>query len=73
MLGPLLFDNRGGYSKKFCFTKKKFNSKKNFRKSLFRKKNLFTEHEFEKCCEPKKMHKGHITGRRKISTRKNQN
>ena len=22
-------------------------------------------HEFEKCCEAKKMHKGHITGRRK--------
>ena len=41
----------------FCFTKK------NVKKS-FSQKKLFTEREFEKCCEAKKMHKGHITGHR---------
>ena len=45
---------------------------KKFQKSLFRKKKLFTEHEFEKCCEAKKMHKGHITGRKNFN-QKNQN
>ena len=28
-------------------------------------KKLFTKNKFEKCCEAKKMHKGHISGRRK--------
>ena len=50
MLGPLLFDNRGAIVKKFVLQKKKINSKNKFQKSLFRKKKLFTEHEFEKCC-----------------------
>ena len=70
MLGPLLFDNRGAIVKNFVLQKNKFNSKKKFQKSLFRKKKLFTEHEFEKCCEAKKMHKGHITGRRKNFNKK---
>ena len=52
------------YKKKIC------NSKKKFQKNLFHKKKLFTEHEFEKCCEAKKMHKGHITGRRKNFNKK---
>ena len=61
----------GGYSKKNCFTKKQILTvKKKFQKSLFCKKKLFTEHEFEKCCEAKKMHKGHITGRRKNFNKK---
>ena len=38
--------------------------KKNPKKPISQKK-LFTEHEFEKFCESKKMHKGHITWRRK--------
>ena len=50
--------------KKFVLQKKNSNSKKKPKKAFFTKK-LFTEHEFEKCCEAKKMHKGHITGRRK--------
>ena len=33
-------------------------------------KKLFTEHEFEKCCEAKKKDKGHITGRRKNFNKK---
>ena len=71
MLGPLLFANRGAIVKKFVLQKKNFNSKNFFlQKSLFRKKKLFTEHEFEKCCEAKKMHKGHITGRRKNFNKK---
>ena len=70
MLGPLLFDNRGAIVKKFVLQKKNCNSKKKFQKSLFHKKKLFTEHEFEKCCEAKKMHKGHITGRRKNFNKK---
>ena len=48
------------YKKKIC------NSKKKFRKSLFHNFVFcFTEHEFEKCCDAKKMHKGHIIGHRK--------
>ena len=70
MLGPLLFDNRGAIVKKFVLQKKKFSSKKKIQKSLFCNKKLFTEHEFEKCCEAKKMHKGHITGRRKNFNKK---
>ena len=34
-------------------------------KKIVYKKKLFTEHELEKCCEAKNMHKGHIIGRRK--------
>ena len=70
MLGPLLFANRGAIVKKFVLQKKNLAVKKKFQKSLFRKKKLFTEHEFEKCCEAKKMHKGHITGRRKNFNKK---
>ena len=70
MLGPLLFDIRGAIVKNFILQKKILTVKKNFQKSLFRKKKLFTEHEFEKCCEAKKMHKGHITGRRKNFNKK---
>ena len=58
MLGPLLFDNRGAIVNKFVLQKKNLTVKKKFQKSLFRKKKLFTEHEFEKCCEAKKMRKG---------------
>ena len=36
----------------------------------FPPKKLFTEHEFEKCREAKKMDKGHITGRRKNFNKK---
>ena len=71
MFGPLLFANRGAIVKKFVFQKKNFNSKKKIsKKAFFAKKKLFTEHEFEKCCEAKKMHKGHITGRRKFQQEK---
>ena len=70
MLGPLLFDNRGAIVKKKNYKKKFLTVKKNFQKSLFRKKKLFTEHEFEKCCEAKKMHKGHITGRKNFNKKK---
>ena len=70
MLGPLLFDNRGAIVKKIVLQTKILPLKKNFQKSLFRKKKLFTEHEFEKCYEAKKMHKGHITGRRKNFNKK---
>ena len=31
----------------------------------FSQKQLSTERKLEKCCEAKKMHKGHIRGRRK--------
>ena len=65
MLDPLLFVYRGVIVKKIVLQKKICNNEKNSKKSLFHKKKLFTEHEFEKCCEPKKIHKGHITGRRK--------
>ena len=61
MVGPLLFDNRGAIVKKFVLQKKNSNSKKKPKKAFFTKK-LFTEHEFEKCCEAKKMHKDHISG-----------
>ena len=50
--------------------KKKFVTVNKIRKKPFSKKKLFTEHEFEKCCEAKKMHKGHITGRRKNFNKK---
>ena len=39
-------------------------------KVLFTKKKLPTERKFEKCCEPKQMHKGHISWRRKNFTKK---
>ena len=70
MLGPLLFDNRGAIVKKFVLPKKKFLTVKKIPKKPFSQKKLFTEHEFEKCCEAKKMHKGHITGRRKNFNKK---
>ena len=54
MLGPLLF-----VYNKFVTVKKEY------KKGVFHTKKLFTERKFEKCCEAKKMHKGHITGRRK--------
>ena len=48
------------------FDKKKIcDSKKNPKKSFSQKNKLITEHKFEKSCEAKKMHKGHITERRK--------
>ena len=73
MLGPLLFDNRVAIVKKIV-SKTNFLTVKFFSPKMpFSQKKIFTEHEFEKCCEAKKMHKGHITGRRKMSTRKNQN
>ena len=31
---------------------------------------MFTERKFEKCCEAKNMHKGHISGRRKFKQEK---
>ena len=40
-------------------------TEKKIQKSIFHKKKLFIESKFEKCCEVKKMHKGHIIGRRK--------
>ena len=58
MMGPLLFDNRGSIVKNFVYKKKNFNSKKKIPKKPFLQKKLFTEHEFEKCCESKKVHKG---------------
>ena len=70
MLGPLLFVYRGGYSKFFCFTKKNFVTVKQIQKKPFSQNFFFTEHEFEKCCEAKKMHKDHITGRRKNVNKK---
>ena len=67
MLGPLLFVYEGFLVIYFVLQKKKIrNNKKKFQKNLFHKKKLFTERKFEKCCEAKKMHKGHITGRRKL-------
>ena len=70
MLGPLLFVYRGVIVKKLFFQKKIGTVKKIPKKAFFTKKNFFTEHEFEKCCEAKKMHKGHITGRRKNFNKK---
>ena len=46
-------------------------SKKKVPKKSFTKKKLFTESKFEKCLEAKKMHKGHISGRRKKFNHKN--
>ena len=65
MLGPLLFVYKG-FLVIFLFYKKFFFIilKKNPKKKISQKK-LFTERKFEKCCEAKKMHKGHISGRRK--------
>ena len=65
MLGPLLFDNRRAIVKIFVWQKKILTVKRISKKAFFAKKELFTEHEFEKCCEAKKMHKGHITGCKK--------
>ena len=65
MLGSLLFVYRGVIVKKNCFPKKDFVTVEKNSKKAFHKKKLFTEHEFEKCCEAKKMNKGHITRRRK--------
>ena len=39
--------------------------KKNIPKKSFSQKNFFTERNFEKCCEAKNIHMGHITGHRK--------
>ena len=64
--GPLLFVY-GGILVIFFVKKKK--TVKEIPKS-FSQKKLFTERKFEKCCESKKMHKGHITGRRKIFNQK---
>ena len=60
MLGPLLFVYRRVIVKKFVLQIFFCNSKREFQKSLFYKKKLFTEHEFEKCWEAKKMYKGHF-------------
>ena len=62
MLGPLLFVYKGFLL--FFFVLPKichYIREKKIQKSLFKKK-LSTEHKFEKCCEAKKMHKGHISG-----------
>ena len=73
MLGPLLVVYRVFLVIFFDLQKKRFvTAKKNSKKVFFTKKN-FTERKFKKCCGAKKMHKGHITGRRKNETRKNQN
>ena len=69
MLGPSLFDNRGAIVKIFVLQQKNFSSKKKSKKAFLQKK-IFTEHEFEKCCEAKKMHKGHVTGRKKNFNKK---
>ena len=60
MLGPLVFSNIFNFTKKNSYSKKRFP-----KKSLFHKKKNFTERKFEKYFAAKKMHKGHITGRRK--------
>ena len=65
MLGPLLFVYRGFLIIFFVLQKKFCIRKENSKKVFFTKKKLFTERKFEKCCEAKEMHKGHITGRRK--------
>ena len=70
MLGRLLFANRGAIVKNLFYKKKILTVKIFFPKKPFSQKKLFTEHEFEKCCEAKKMHKGHITGRRKNFNKK---
>ena len=70
MLGPLLFDNRGAIGKNVVLKKKNLTVKNKFPKMPFPPKKLFTEHEFEKCREAKKMDKGHITGRRKNFNKK---
>ena len=64
MFVPLLFVYKG-FLVIFFF----YNSKKRFQKSLFHKKK-FTERKFVKCCEAKKRHKGHISGRRKSFNQK---
>ena len=65
MLGPLLFVYMGIIVKQISLQLFFCNSKKNSKKAFFTKNFFFTEHEFEKCCEAKKVHKGHITERRK--------
>jgi len=67
MLGPLLFVYKG-FLVIFLVLQKNifYDSKKKFQKSLFfHKKKVSTERKFEKCCEAKKIHKGHISRRRK--------
>ena len=64
-MGPLLFVYKGFLViffvlQNFCFIILKKISKKKISQ-----KKIFTERKFEKCCEAKKMHKGHISGRRK--------
>ena len=56
MLGPLFFVYKGFLVKFSCLKKKKYDIKKNPKKS---------ERKFEKCFEAKKMHKGNISGHRK--------
>ena len=63
-VGSLTFCMQLGYSKKNCSTKKKFcNSKKNSKKAFTQKKVLLNMY-LKKCCETKKINKGHITGGR---------
>ena len=62
MLGPLLFVYKGFLV--IFFTKNIFITIKKIQKKSITKK-LFTERKFEKFCEAKKMHKGHISGRKK--------
>ena len=61
----------GGFLVIFFVLQKKIETIKKIPKKGFPKKN--PERKFEKCCEAKKMHKGHITGRRKNFNKKNQN
>ena len=71
MLGPLPFVYRGVIVNKFVLQEIFFcNSKKNYKKAFFTKKNLFTEHKFENVVKQRKMHKGHITGHRKNFNKK---
>ena len=66
MLGLILFVYKG-FLVIFLVLQQIFfhNSKKNNKKKAFSQKKLFTAGKFEKCCEAKKMKKGHISGRRK--------
>ena len=75
MLGPLLFVNGGAIVKNLFYKKKIFNSKKKIPKKPFSQKKFFTEHEFEKCCEAKKMHKGlgRYWAQKKFQPEKNNN
>ena len=60
-----LFVFKGFLVKKFVLQKKIYNSKKNFKKRLFHKKKFLLNVNLKKCCESKKMHEGHMSGRRK--------